>query len=220
MLWTCSQAPRARFDHALLPQVVGEGRRRRVESLRRGEQQWQCLTADRLVRALAHHVGLGEHAYLPSGQPVIDGAHVSVSHDSTVVVATISGTPVGVDVVDVQRCERLDARHVFSPAEMEGLSVHGERLQATPLQKARSWAAKEAALKRVGRGLDLDPRRLSLHRTPSGWTVEGVAPHASPVQLAALGSVHLLAFVNGPEPVLSSYIPVHRIVLQSHPFDH
>lgn len=216
MLWTCSTIPRSQFDPALLPHVVGEERRRRVQALRRPEQQWQCLTADRLLWALARHQGLGRHAYLPSGQPVIEGAHVSVSHDTAVVAAVISDDPVGVDVVDVQRCERLEARHVLSPTELQRLIDHGGRPEPTPLQKARSWAAKEATLKKAGRGLDVDPRRLTLHRGADGWTVKGVLPEDSPVQLAALGSVHLVAFAGGPESVLSTYIPLDRITAEFH----
>lgn len=210
MLWTCSRIPKSHFDTSLLANVVGKERRQRVLAFRHDERKWQSLIADQLMRALALHCGFKEHRYLISGQPVLDGAYISASHDTDLVVAAISNQPIGVDTVDIQRCIDLNPYHILSSKELA--IPDGQRILATPLYKARSWAAKEAALKQQGRGIDLNPRQLSLCHGATGWILEGIVPDNLPVHFADISHHHIVAIVGDSSPLVdSSYVKAKQL---------
>jgi enediyne polyketide synthase len=85
------------------------------------------------------------------GKPVVDGAHVSASHDRGVTLAVAHETPVGVDVqfVDGQSWDQLFAAHDDSLAEICTKLSGDDR----PRSAARVWSARESMKKLAGDAL-------------------------------------------------------------------
>ncbi|MFT3695513.1 MAG: beta-ketoacyl synthase N-terminal-like domain-containing protein [Kofleriaceae bacterium] len=93
----------------------------------------------------------------PSGQPLVDGLHVSVSHKDDRAVAIVDAErAVGIDL------EKIEPR---TPSFLDIAFTKAERAFATTDEAyARLWAAKEAVAKALGTGMT-DPKKfeVSLH---------------------------------------------------------
>jgi len=102
-----------------------------------------------------------------SGNP---GIHCSVSHDRGAAVAAVSLDPIGVDLVQQDRFDLSVLERIAAPDEAESIRGAG----VAPAEVASLlWAAKEAALKGVGIGLGLHPRRVVLRPRGDGrWRAE------------------------------------------------
>lgn len=104
-------------------------------------------------RAAAIYTGLDPRDLVVStsatGKPFFENAdlHFNVSHSGGVVVAAVSGSPVGIDIEVPGRCRDFleIARRFFHPDEADRCSGEDEFL--------RLWTAKEAMLKLAGTGL-------------------------------------------------------------------
>lgn len=88
--------------------------------------------------------------FLGSGQPVLPGCRISLSHSGNLVCAAVSEFPVGVDVEQIRQ-RRLEplAKRCLSGEEYR-------RFQASPEPAHvfyRHWTAKEAYVKLTGDGL-------------------------------------------------------------------
>ncbi|MCP4806816.1 MAG: SDR family NAD(P)-dependent oxidoreductase [Proteobacteria bacterium] len=122
---------------------------------------------------------------LPTGQPVSEidgqpGPGISISHSGGRAVALASATErVGVDL------EQIEARHPsfvdewFSAEERELLGEDTVRITT-------AWAAKEAILKALGRGMQLNPRQIDVRAIHEG-EVEVVLRDDVAAEHAALG---------------------------------
>jgi phosphopantetheinyl transferase len=113
--------------------------------------------ADLLLHSLSADRGGRGHHYLPSGRPQCVGAPVglSASHDGEWVCAAASPEPVGIDIVALDRVERIRPESFLS---REDLSRYRDTPPAARRRfLARAWAAKEAYVKRFGIGLHGPP---------------------------------------------------------------
>lgn len=208
MIWLATAEPPRRpptLDE--LSRVVGEERRNRVGRTQDVIQQWHRILADRLITELLteHGLPLG-HWYARSGKPMTHAAHLSVSHDTTRVVAALSDQHVGIDVVDVRRLCQTPSSHVCSAADLR-------RMRRPPEAEvlARLWAGKEAATKLWGIGLMVDPRSLeSVPVGPGKWTIAAPDHPKAFVRLETLGPHHLLAAAQQKEFPHPIYPPQER----------
>lgn len=136
--------------------------------------QWH-LVASRLMVALAiSNWGLSHPVRLKhtlKGQPFIDGTpdapHISVSHHGPYVLVGLSAkSTIGVDIVST--LDFLDWRQAaggyLNIEEIELIERHNPNEQAKIA--ALFWASKEAILKKLGYGLLLDPKLISLQLAP------------------------------------------------------
>jgi 4'-phosphopantetheinyl transferase len=124
----------------------------------------------------------------PHGRPTVrvagrPGPPVSLAHADEAVVVAVSATDRLIGV-DVEPLGRLDRWAGLAPVALsDGERADLDRLPATerPLAVLRTWVRKEALLKAVGCGLDLDPRLVE--QTPSApiGVATGAGPGPSPV---------------------------------------
>ena len=123
----------------------------------------------------------------PRGLPGVD---VSISHSGgTLLVAVVRGGRLGVDVED----EPFDAfDHPSLVRRMCAASEH-DRIASLPASSrrralAQAWTAKEAALKALGVGLAIDPRRIVVPAELASG--RGSGPERTIVHLTA-GEAHV-----------------------------
>jgi phosphopantetheinyl transferase (holo-ACP synthase) len=90
----------------------------------------------------------------PSGQPLVDGIHVSVSHKDDRAVAIVGARPVGIDLERIEPRTEAFLKIAFTPAELVLAAGRDE-------EYARLWAAKEAVAKALGTGMT-DPKRFEV----------------------------------------------------------
>lgn len=134
------------------------------------------------------------------GSGRMDGPHVSCSRSGRyAVVAVAKQYPLGIDievVTDDRFPERI-AELILSPSECVGhaLMPPGDRTQWL----ARVWVRKEALLKGMGCGLEIDPRSI----TAAAW-LEDVFHATSPRtchRMSALPPWYLHEFAWGPSVI-------------------
>jgi len=177
---------------------------------RRPADRRRSLAADHMLRDLCRRWHVRGHWYRPGGQPACGpGAHLTASHDGTWVVAAAADRPLGVDVVD---CRRASAwvTAIMSADELD--QAHAEQ-PGTPGSRAwgrawgRAWAVREAALKRAGVGMSIDPRALTVARGPdhstlclggTWWTVGLPDGRTTPVAVGTVDHDHVLALAVEP----------------------
>lgn len=136
--------------------------------------QWH-LVVSRLITAVALSAwGLSDFVRLKhtvQGQPFVDAVpdapHISVSHHGQYVLVGLSDTStIGVDIVST--LDFVDWRHsaidYLTIEEIELIERHAPNEQAKIA--ALFWASKEATLKKLGYGLLVDPKLISLQLTP------------------------------------------------------
>lgn len=123
----------------------------------------------------------------PHGRPALrddPGVHFSMSHSADMVLYATASSAIGVDIETLGRRQRFDFSEYLHPAEREALTSvpAAERHEAL----MSCWVRKEAYLKGTGAGIadgistdhvGLGPRwSVSPEpRTPSGWSLFGVA---------------------------------------------
>ena len=90
----------------------------------------------------------------PSGQPLVDGIHVSVSHKDDRAVAIVGARPVGIDLERIEPRTEAFLKIAFTPAELALAAGRDD-------EYARLWAAKEAVAKALGTGMT-DPKRFEV----------------------------------------------------------
>jgi phosphopantetheinyl transferase len=105
-----------------------------------------------------------------SGQPLLDGWYLSLSHSGRFAAAALSALPVGIDVeqVPADAPDKL-ARRCLSQQE---LAVYAAAPDAAEYF-CRCWTAKEAFVKREGTGLCGFPSNLTLTAADGQETLSG-----------------------------------------------
>jgi phosphopantetheinyl transferase len=102
-----------------------------------------------------------------TGQPLVDGLHVSLAHKDHLAVAIVDpARPVG---IDIERIEPRTAAFIgiaYTPSELA--------LGSGAAHLARLWAAKEAVGKARGTGV-IDPKRLVVRAADDGRLAIGDA---------------------------------------------
>ncbi|WP_242088169.1 4'-phosphopantetheinyl transferase superfamily protein [Curtobacterium sp. DN_7.5] len=128
------------------------------------------------------------------GRPwaTVDGREVGVSMSRTTALTALAVAPDAVGV-DVERVSRVAAASLdaFTPAELD-------RAVGDVGVLAACWAAKEAVLKRDGRGLRVDPRAVDVDVDRGRATLDG---RVQPVVLARPGPDVVVAVAAGGLPV-------------------
>lgn len=164
--------------------LLTEDERARMRALRHAEDQAAFLSAHVLTRHLVAGVtgAQPERVVLwatcdrcggPHGAPRVtvdgvDGRHVTISRCREAVVVAVSSARIGVDVEALGRTRTGLAEAALSRTELELLEQvpAGERDDVL----TRWWVRKEAVLKAIGTGLDVDPRIVEVAgpSTPHG----------------------------------------------------
>jgi len=98
--------------------------------------------------------------------------HVSISRSGPLVAVATADAPVGVDVESVEAVGAAQLADVALSAD-ERARHTGLPHDESPVDLARTWAGKEAVLKALGTGLDVDPSSFTL--TYPATTVGGLA---------------------------------------------
>jgi 4'-phosphopantetheinyl transferase len=147
---------------------LSERDRRQVERLRRSdEQRWRCMGYALLRLWLSCVTGTQPARVVverdADGRPLLGGGlgDVSLSHAGPwFAFAWAAQGQVGVDLESCDRAAGMEGLedYVCHPQERPGLMAAGRPDDAGLL---RLWTRKEAALKRVGLGLSLEPRTFS-----------------------------------------------------------
>ncbi|RXR08281.1 4'-phosphopantetheinyl transferase superfamily protein [Pseudoxanthomonas composti] len=173
--WSCWQRQASHY--------LSERDRRQLARLRRAdEQQWRCMGYALLRLWLSRTIGLPsaqvEVARDADGRPLLASGlgDISLSHAGpwfAFAFAWATQGRVGVDLESRERAAGMEGLedYVCHPHERDSLVVHG---QADHMGLLRLWTRKEAALKRAGLGLSLEPKTF-------------VAPSDTPFRLPGLG---------------------------------
>lgn len=135
----------------------------------------------------------------------IQAVEFSVSHGGDLLVfAFTGGAPVGVDVEPVGGMEDIDAELLdFALTGTERLRL----LEAPAPQRRRiflrHWTGKEAVLKLLGTGLDVEPQAVSLPPFPMTGKASVMLPGSPPVDLwvseVEVGPAHVCTLAIGQE---------------------
>lgn len=161
------------FDRALdsLSALEWQRLERKLDPLRRRRQH----AAYALVRAcLGDLLGRPPAALCIQrdrwGKPWIEGLHFNLSHCGRHALLVVAPWPVGVDLeAQIERRRHALAAKILDADEWARWQSLPEDRQAPAL--TRAWVRKEAALKALGIGLRLPPRKLPIEAAVdgSGW---------------------------------------------------
>ena len=149
----------------------------------------------------------------PHGKPRLRGGpdaaipaiEFSVAHGGDLLVLAFAGTaPVGVDIEPTGTAQGVCAElleFTLAPGELR-------RVQQAPLPQRRLvflryWTGKEAVLKALGTGLDVQPQAVTLPPLPTGGTTSVTLPGSPPVELwvrdVDVGAAHVCTLATGRE---------------------
>jgi phosphopantetheinyl transferase len=163
----------------------------------------------------------------PSGKPTLSGSlleplALSLAHSADVGVAMVrsEASGDGAPGIDVERIEQRDPSFetiAFTADErllLDLLCGGGGR----PIWVARFWAAKEAASKALGTGLQGRPQDFVVVAADDGrWLRVEHGPHAFRVASAVLeGATHVVAWVVGSEIAPQPDTSAHRELSRNH----
>lgn len=138
--------------------------------------------------------------------PTIDaGIEFSVAHGGDLLVLAVAGkAPVGVDVEPLGALEDVGADLV----DFTLTATERQRLLAVPVPQRRRvflrhWTGKEAALKALGTGLDVEPRAVTLAPFPIKTKASVTLPGSPRVELwitdIEVGPSHVCTLATGQE---------------------
>jgi len=137
--------------------MMSPQRQQRVLRLRRDEDRRRTLAAEMLARRLlCARFGAEPKASAienaESGQPVLVGlpGYISLSHSGSWVMCALSDQPVGADIEIISDRGQGLLEKICSDEEQAYVLCSG---QHDPIRFFRIWTAKEACLKRAGKGL-------------------------------------------------------------------
>jgi 4'-phosphopantetheinyl transferase len=141
----------------------------------------------------------------PRGSAAVEAFEFSVAHGGDLLVlAFADSTPVGVDVEPIGALEDVDPELLeFTLTATERL-----RMQEVPAaQRTRTflhhWTAKEAILKALGTGLDVEPQAVTLPPHPINGKAAVTLPGSPPVELwisdVEVGPAHICTLATGQE---------------------
>lgn len=226
-LWLLTLPDSGGCQSRLAIRELDDAERRRADSFRRRADRWlYTATHIALRRVLGAYLRVPpeELAFSrarcprcggPHGRPVLAGEHpdvpyFSLSHSHGAALIGVADSPVGVDIEQLPRPERVEAcasaLHAYERRELDRRS--SEQRQAL---FARLWTRKEAYLKGIGIGVGGWMSRTYLGDggpgappQPVGWTVLDVPCDPGHAAAAAIRSVRPRTVVRHlpPEAVL------------------
>lgn len=164
-------------EYAAAYAAAPEWRRRKADSFRFEADRRRSLAAWMLLEQLvaargvsARALGVREGEF---GKPEFADAPIAfnLSHGGDRVLAVVGASPVGCDVERVSRARPEIVERCFAAAERAYVGSFPEGA-ARDAAFCRVWVRKEAYVKAVGRGLDLDFRTFSAApgEFPPSWT--------------------------------------------------
>ena len=146
--------------YAALP----ECRRRKCDGFRfdadrrRSVAAWELLRRMLAVKGIrAETLSVTENEF---GKPAFDpslGVHFSLSHAGERVMVAVSGRPIGCDVEKIVPFDEAVARECLTDEELETVKMASPGLDRDRAF-IRLWVRKEACVKAVGRGFDIDQK--------------------------------------------------------------
>lgn len=122
-------------------------RRMKFDAVKNPAVRCQMIAAQRAMDGalgafLPGYAPPADFVYMPDGRPYVRGAHISISHTSTLAICAAAGVSVGVDVENSGRFIRPDmAKRILYTGEEAPRGLLG------------TWVDKEAYLKLTGAGL-------------------------------------------------------------------
>ena len=152
-------------------------RRRKCDVFRFEADRRRSVAAWMLLRQMLSERGLNADLLPVSenefGKPAFDpslGIHFSLSHAGERVMAAVSDRPVGCDVERIAPHDEAVAREYLTDKELswvERTSSGSDRDR----EFIRLWVRKEAYVKAVGRGFEIEPKSVSVlvGEFPPGW---------------------------------------------------
>lgn len=160
-------------DPGLFETLCAEMPERRRERIRRYRQlSDRCLSLGAgllLERGLGRYGFSGEDVILqPGGKPALpegSGLYFNLSHAGRLVLCVTADQPLGCDIEPVREEHLSLVRRVLTPAEQAALERAGSPEERRELFY-RFWVLKESYMKYTGRGLALDPGKLSFSLEP------------------------------------------------------
>jgi 4'-phosphopantetheinyl transferase len=141
----------------------------------------------------------------PRGSAAVEAIEFSVTHGGDLLVlAFADNTPVGVDVEPIGALQDVGAElldFTLTAAErLRLLEVPAPQRRRTFL---RHWTGKEAILKALGTGLDVEPQAVALPPFPIKQKVSVTLPGSPPVDLwisdVEVGPAHVCTLATGQE---------------------
>ena len=141
----------------------------------------------------------------PRGSAAVEAIEFSVTHGGDLLVLAFAGSaPVGVDVEPIGALGDVDAELLdFTLTATERL-----RLLEVPVPQRRRiflhhWTGKEAILKALGTGLDVEPQAVTLPPFPIKGKTTVTLPGSPPVDLwisdVEVGPAHVCTLATGQE---------------------
>ena len=141
----------------------------------------------------------------PRGSAAVGAIEFSVTHGGDLLVlAFADSAPVGVDVEPIGELDDVGAELLdFTLTATERLRL----LEVPAPQRMRSflhhWTAKEAILKALGTGLDVEPQAVALPPVPINGKLSATLPGSAPVDLwisdVEVGPAHVCTLATGQE---------------------
>ena len=186
MLWPEMTAVRCERTSALLSDDASlaaalaslpDWRRRKAVAFRFEADRRRSVAVWLLLRQMLAERGLNADSLPVSedefGKPAFDpslGIHFNLSHAGERVMAVVDDGPVGCDVERIAPFDEAVARECLTDEELATVrrsSPGSDRDRAF----IRLWVRKEAYVKAVGRGFDIEPKSVSVlaGEFPSGW---------------------------------------------------
>ena len=138
-------------------------RKEAVFRLKHFEDRDRALTADFLLHTLVSARCGSGHYYDFYGCPQTTGMHISASHDGQGVLAAISSSTIGVDLVDARRNSSFI--ECFLHDNEQKLVDSVGILHDKHVMRMQLWAVREAFLKCLGIGLSIYPGHLSVYHS-------------------------------------------------------
>ncbi len=136
-------------------ELLPAGRADRLERFRQTRDRENCLASCLLLKYALKENGISDFELETdeNGKPYIKGQDIffNISHCRLGTVATVSKSPVGVDIQDIVPFDEKIIRRVGSEAEIDFIRNSDEPDRAF----TRIWTLKEAAAKCDGRGIKI-----------------------------------------------------------------
>lgn len=160
-------------DSSLAAQAPRHWQLRARQMARETLRQQELVVGGLLVESLRacgmDAAGNIEISVEPHGKPILSPPsrlHFNLSHSHGVALCVVGDAPCGCDVERVSSFDDALARHALTEGEYRLLQTAvGEPARREMF--FRLWTRKEAFLKAVGRGLDLDPHFVEAAETPA-----------------------------------------------------
>ncbi len=148
---------------------VDRQRQEKIDAFKPDGSKRLSLGAGVLLEYALKEIGIDKFdlIYGPQGKPSISGhgdVFFNLSHSGTVAVIGISDREIGVDIEEEKEFKESLINFVFNEKDKECAQKHVEcgALASMDLAYTRLWTVKESIMKHSGKGLGLEPKKISI----------------------------------------------------------